>query len=82
MPKTEFISNPACVLELLGDKKYEVDDLIFHNETICEAYFSVGGNLLKHLSVNTNVIIAAFTTAWARLKLYSVLEQLGTGHTT
>ena len=76
MPKTEFISNPARVLELLGDRKYEVDDLIFHNESMCEAHFSVKGQFAE-ASVNTNVIIAAFTTAWARLKLYSVLEQLG-----
>ena len=30
-----------------------------------------------HSSKNANVFIAAFTTAWARLKLYTLLEQLG-----
>ena len=76
MPKTDFISSPAKVLEILGSSKYEVNDLIFHNEFVCEAHYSVKDQFAE-ASVNTNVIIAAFTTAWARLKLYKELEQLG-----
>ena len=76
MPQTEFISSPAKVLEILGSSKYEVNDLIFHNEFTCEAHYSVKDQFAE-ASVNTNVIIAAFTTAWARLKLYEELEQLG-----
>ena len=29
------------------------------------------------LSVNTNVVTAAFCTSWARLKLWSVMNKLG-----
>ena len=31
----------------------------------------------EELNVNTNVFIAAFTTCWARLRLYEALELLG-----
>ena len=33
-------------------------------------------NFLKQ-DISTNVFLAAFTTAWARLKLYGVLDKLG-----
>ena len=33
----------------------------------------------EELNVNTNVFIAAFTTCWARLRLYEALELLGNG---
>lgn len=75
MPKTEYINSPARVLELLGSGKYDVDDLIFHNEHLCEAHFRAKTGFAD-VSNKTNVVIAAFTTAWARLKLYSVIEKL------
>ena len=76
MPKTEYTASPARVLELLGSGKFVVEDLIFHNEHLCEAHYTSKSEYID-ISHNTNVIVAAFTTAWARPKLYSVMEKLG-----
>ena len=73
--KTEYIDNPADVLQLLGSAKIEVDDLTFHNEHLCEAHYKTKSEF-RQPNVNINVVIAAFTTAYARLKLYSVLEKV------
>ena len=73
--KTEYLNNPKDVLGLLGSPKIEVYDFNFHGDKFCEAHYKVKG-VFRQQNPHTNVVIAAFTTAYARLKLYSVLEKL------
>ena len=47
----------------------------FVNDQCIEVYYTQGDDFVS-TSDKTNVVIAAFTTAQARLKLYSVLERL------
>ena len=49
----------------------------FVNDDCVEVYYTQGDGFVP-MSDKTNVVIAAFTTANARLKLHSVLERLQT----
>ena len=73
--KTEYFSSPSEVLNLLSSTKIEVNDLTFHNEYLCEAQYKYMDSF-KQKNPHTNVVLAAVTTAYARLKLYSVMEAL------
>ena len=76
LPKTEFITGPAKLYELLESDEVEMNDVNFHGEQFAEITYQFSPN---YVSVNetTNVLIAAFTTAYARLKLYDLMENLG-----
>ena len=64
MTKVKIISDPAEYFDLLSSDQIIIE---VHFENVDEFVEADG---------KTNVVIAAFTTAHARLKLYSVLEQL------
>lgn len=53
-----------------------VDDIRIINEEIVEVTYHEE-EAFSRVNPNTNVVIAAFTTCHARLKLYEVLEKLG-----
>lgn len=76
LPKTEFINAPARLFELLECDEIELMDLNFYGDMFAEITYKYGDNFINTNST-TNVIIAAFTTAYARLKLYEMLEPLG-----
>ncbi len=76
LTKTQYLDSPAAVLGLLGSPKIEVSDLIFHNEHLCEAHFKYLDSFKQH-DIHSNVVIAAFTTAYARLELYDLMHKLG-----
>ena len=67
MTKVKIISD-------LSDQ-IKVTDANFINDELIEVHFENVDEFVK-ADGKTNVLIAAFTTAHARLKLYSVLEQL------
>ena len=71
MTKVKIISDPAEYFDLLSSDQIKVTDANFINDELTEVHFENVDEFGK-----TNVVIAAFTTAHARLKLYSVLEQL------
>jgi hypothetical protein len=75
MGKVNIISDPAEYFDLLSSDKISVTDVNFINDELIEVHDE---NVEEFVEADgkTNVIIAAFTTAHARLKLYSVLEQL------
>lgn len=70
--KTEYVNNMSELFDFLD--KYHVDEVNWiHNSNFYEVvYRDTGDNEI--LSVNTNVAIACFTTAHARLKLYEGLD--------
>ena len=75
MTKVKIISDPAEYFDLLSSDQIKVTDANFINDELIAVHFE---NVDEFVDADgkTNVVIAAFTTAHARLKLYSVLEQL------
>ena len=64
LKKTKFVTDVASLYKLFTDPSKVVTEYK-HSEDF------------EPLSVNTNVVIAAFCTSWARLKLWSVMNKLG-----
>ena len=75
MTKVKIISDPAEYFDLLSSDQIKVTDANFINDELIEVHFENVDEFVE-ADGKTNVVIAAFTTAHARLKLYSVLEQL------
>ena len=75
MTQVKMISDPAEYFDLLSSDKVNVTDANFINDEIIEVHYE---NVDEFVEANgkTNIVVAAFTTAHARLKLYGVLEQL------
>ena len=76
LTKSKFCYEAHEFYELLMDDTLEVLDAhFFSNHLLYTTYRTK--EAFTHSSKNANIFIAAFTTAWARLKLYTLLEQLG-----
>ncbi|CAB4018178.1 DNA polymerase [Paramuricea clavata] len=75
MTKVKIISDPAEYFDLLSSDQINVTDANFINDELIEVHFENVDEFVE-ADGKTNVVIAAFTTAHARLKLYGVLEQL------
>ena len=75
MTKVKIISDPAEYFDLLSSDQIKVTDANFINDELIEVHFENVDEFVE-ADNRTNVVIAAFTTAHARLKLYSVFEQL------
>jgi hypothetical protein len=73
--KTEYISKPERYFALLTDPRVDVKNIDLVNEEVAKVHY-VEEKAFRKDNKNTNVIIAAYTTAHARLKLYSILELL------
>ena len=75
MPQVELLKDPERYFRLLTCQSTQVKNIQFVNDECVEVYYTQGYGFVP-MSDKTNVVIAAFTTAHARLKLYSVLERL------
>ena len=75
LSQTEIHDDPAEVNKLLQSDTVTVDNIRL-NEEIVEVTYKEDGAFAR-VNPNTNVVVAAFTTCHARLKLYEVLEKLG-----
>ena len=75
MAKVKLISDPSEYFDMLTSDEIEVTDVSFVSDDVIEVRYENTENFIDTNS-KTNVVIAAFTTAHARLKLYSVLERL------
>ena len=74
-PRTQTITSPSQLFALLFASHKNVSTLRICNEDVLEVVSTdIDDNVLP--SNKTNVFIAAFTTAWARLKLYEALDHL------
>ncbi|XP_041465845.1 uncharacterized protein LOC121416344 isoform X2 [Lytechinus variegatus] len=73
--QTKYVTTSEELLKLFNDDSVIVNDLIVMNEMVQVNYTCSEGFVDQN--VNTNIILASFTTAMARLKLYSILEMLG-----
>ena len=70
-----YVSDPAKYVEMMTDDAIEVMDLMYANKEHVVIRRRAKGEFLEFLP-NTNVVLTAYTTAQARLKLYTVLESL------
>ena len=69
------MSEPQEYFDMLTADEIEVTDASFVSDDVLELRYENKENFVEP-NARTNVVIAAFTTAHALLKLYSVLEQL------
>ena len=75
MTKTKLITDPNELFNLFTSKEYVVGDARLINvDTVEVQYCNI--EEFEEPDSKTNVVIAAFTTAYARLKLYDLLDQL------
>ncbi len=75
MTKVELISDVQTFLDYLTSDEINVLDANFVSDEVIEIHYENNENFVTPNS-KTNMVIAAFTTAYARLKLYDVLDQL------
>ena len=75
LTKTELVTEPNRLFELLHSEEIEVPEARLVNAEMTEVQFR---NVWEFEESNdkVNIVIAAFTTAYARLKLYDLLDQL------
>ena len=75
LTKTEMVQEPSRFFDLLYSDEFEVCDARMVNENMIEVQYK---NTDEFTTQNdkVNVVIAAFTTAYARLKLYDLLDLL------
>ncbi|CAB3995104.1 DNA polymerase [Paramuricea clavata] len=75
MVKTEQIKDPQVFFDYLTSDEIYVLDANLVSDDIIEIRYEYTDNFIKP-DAKTNVVIAAFTTAYACLKLYGVLDML------
>ena len=75
LTKTELVTEPGRLFELLYSEETEVSDARLVNDEMVEAYYSNAGEF-EEPDNKVNIVIAAYTTAYARLKLYDLLDLL------
>ena len=73
--KMTYISDPEEYIEMMTDSTIDVTDIMYVNKEHVALRWCTKGDFLEALP-NTNVVLAAYTTAQARLRLYSLLERL------
>jgi hypothetical protein len=72
----KLITEISDLYNLFLDDQFVVQDLNFLNENVCQAFYTKNDEMHSG-SVDTNVVIAAFVTCYARLKLLNLLTKLG-----
>jgi len=75
MTQVEIVKDPERYFDLLTSDAVEVQNVRFINDEMVEIHYLHANDFIP-ANAKTNAVLAAFTTAHARLKLYSVLEEL------
>ena len=70
-----MVTEPKRFFELLNKDEYEVTDARLVNDEMVEVYYR-NTEEFEEQNNKVNIVIAAYTTAYARLKLYDLLDQL------
>ena len=73
--KTEMVTEPKELFDLLYSSEFEVTDARLVNDEMVEVHYRNVGEF-EEQNNKVNIVIAAFTTAYARLKLYDLLDLL------
>ncbi|XP_070171144.1 uncharacterized protein, partial [Polyergus mexicanus] len=75
LPNTEVVRTLHCFLTLLTSSEHEITDILPVNDDVIYVSWRLRQEAVTPSPI-TNVAIAAYTTAQARLKLYEYLERL------
>ena len=75
MPKTKEVTEPKDLYAYLDSDQYEVKDAQMINDNTVEIQYVEKEGFVEENN-KVNIVIAAFTTAYARLKLYDLLDLL------
>ena len=70
-----MVTEPKRLFELLDKPEYEVTDARLVNDETVEVHYR-NTEEFEEQNNKVNIVIAAFTTAYARLKLYDLLDLL------
>jgi len=72
---SEYIENEAAFYTIVLNDKIEEISLSFLNDSIVYASYETKDEFLKD-NYNATIYIARFTSSWARLRLYDMLDKL------
>ncbi|XP_071964130.1 uncharacterized protein [Antedon mediterranea] len=75
LTRIKYTQDPNEVYDILSNPRVVVHDLNFVNDDLAEIKYEDEEQFVE-VNRKVNVVIAAFTTALARLKLYELLEKL------
>ena len=70
-----MVTEPKVLFQYLESDQYEVSDARLVNDETVEVHYKKKDEFAEQ-NDNVNIVIAAFTTAYARLKLYDLLDLL------
>ncbi|CAG2256485.1 unnamed protein product [Mytilus edulis] len=76
LPQVDYVSDPSIYFDALTSDQQIVTGINFVTDEMVEMRWKHKEEFLES-SGKTNVVLAAYTTAQARLKLFSYLEKLG-----
>ena len=76
LTQTTYIDDPVQFIDMMSSDQQEVKNVRFINDNSVQLDWVYSSDFIEATS-RTNVIVAAYTTAQARLKLYSYLHPLG-----
>ena len=72
----KYIDTEVDFYKTILDDKIESLSLSFLNDLTVYASYEIKDQFVKN-NYNTNIYVACFTTAWARLRLYDMIDKLG-----
>ena len=75
LTKTKMMTEPKELFHYLESDEYEVSDAGLVNDEMVEVHYKEKDEFAEE-NDKANIVIAAFTTAYARLKLYDLLDLL------
>ena len=75
MTQTASVTEPKELFEYLDSDQYEVSEALMVNDETVELQYTFKDEFVEEKG-KVNIVIAAFTTAYARLKLYDLLDLL------
>ena len=75
--KVVYTTDVSDYVKLMHDPHIQVQDVVYANEESVAVYSKVKGEEIDPGSTRTNCMLAAYTTANARLRLYNAMERLG-----
>ena len=75
MTKTARVTEPKELFDYLDSDQYEVSEALMVNDETVELQYTNKDEFVEEKG-KVNIVIAAFTTAYARLKLYDLLDLL------
>ncbi|XP_053388330.1 uncharacterized protein LOC123549617, partial [Mercenaria mercenaria] len=76
LTQTTYIDDPVQFVDMKASDQQEIKNVRFINDEAVQIDWAYTSDFIE-TSSRTNVIVAAYTTAQARLKLYSYLQPLG-----